>query len=366
MVQAFELYSATWLGGRTRNVGLAFKSAAWRHRYIHALAFGTLALAAGVGALTGNRPDIGIVGEFGFYITSAFWIGGCAAAVIYLLWLGLVERARSPLRHFARRIGEFFMNAERWANAVNGIGAFVAFAAGFSVLKGAITYFAPFSWDATLADWGLALHFGRAPYEWLWWFIERPAAVYALNIVYNLWFIVLLGTTFAASITVKDTKLRHQYLLSLLSLWLIGGFFVAMLFSSAGPCYFQRLNLGDRYQPLMEALAHANQSYPIWALSTQDMLWSGYKGLRNGNLGISAFPSLHVGTSVLIAIYASRRSWLVGVMAWLFAATITVGSVVLGWHYGLDAYGGGLIAVAIWAGVGRILNRATPSALSSV
>lgn len=336
-----------------------------RHRFIHALALATLVLGILVGMLTGNQPDVGIVGEYGFYIACALWIGGSAGATLYVVWLAAFARDPAPLRTFFRGILRSFSNAERWANGLNGIFAFVVFAAGFSVLKGAITYFAPFSWDRWLADTGQWLHFGRHPYELLDWLVESPLAIAIVNFLYNLWFVVVLGTTFSVCITERDTRLRHTYLLSFMLLWLVGGFFIAMGFSSAGPCYYARLDLGDRYQPLMDALERANQLYSISALSTQDMLWSGYKGLRNGNLGISAFPSLHVGTAVLIAMYATARSRIVGVAAWAFALAIAIGSVALGWHYALDAYGGGLVAVAAWCAVRATVHRWTPRALAA-
>lgn len=358
--QTTDIASGPGFSAGFERVGNVLVTAFRRHRFIHALALATLGLGILVGMLTGNTPDVGIVGEYGFYIACAFWIGSTAGATLYVIWLAGVARDPAPLRTFVRGILRSFSNAERWANGLNGIAAFVVFAAGFSVLKGSITYFEPFSWDRWLADTGQWLHFGKHPYEWLIWLVESPLAVCILNFLYNLWFVVVLGTTFSVCITKRDTRLRHTYLLSFMLLWLIGGFVIAMCFSSAGPCYYARLDLGDRYQPLMDALARANQLYPISALSTQDMLWSGYKGLRNGNLGISAFPSLHVGTAVLVALYATARSKIAGALAWAFALAITIGSVVLGWHYGLDAYGGGLVATLAWYAVRSIVHRLTP------
>lgn len=363
MSQTTNIASATGFHAGLHSFGQSFATAFRCHRVIHALAAITLALGVLVGALTGNEPDIGIVGEFGFYIACALWIGGSTAAILYVLWLAAIARDPAPLRTFLGGIAGFFSNAERWANGINGIAAFVVFAAGFSVLKGAITYFAPFSWDPWLALTDQWLHFGRHPQDWLGWIVASPAALYAANFVYNFWFVVLLGTTFTVCITERDTRLRHTYLLSFMLLWLVGGFFVAIAFSSAGPCYYARLGLGDQYQPLMDALARANTSYPLAALDTQDMLWSGYKGLRNGSLGISAFPSLHVGTAVLVALYATARSRFAGILAWTFVLAVAVSSVVLGWHYGLDAYGGAAVAMAAWFAVKSSATRMIPKAL---
>lgn len=341
------------------NLARRFAAAAWRHRYIHLLSIGTLAIATFVGAMTGNRPDVGVAAQFGFYIGLALLLGGAIAALFTLVRLAVVERHPSPFRPMIKGAMRFFANEQRWYNAINGVVAFIVFAAGFSVLKGGITYFAPFSWDQYLADLDVFLHFGRAPHEWLWWIADSPLLARLVNLVYNFWFVVLIGMMFTVSIAEKDSRLRHTYILSFMIVWLVGGFFVAMGFSSAGPCYFARLDLGDRFQPLMDTLAEADRSYSIWALSTQDILWNGYKGLRNGSLGISAFPSLHVATVTLVAIYASSRSRVFGLLAWIFALAILVGSVVLGWHYAVDGYGGALLAAVAWLCVSRILRRST-------
>jgi len=349
-----------WMDDRRPSIGRAFAGVVWRHRFIYAAAFSTLALAVAVGALAGNMPDIGIVAEYGFYIACAFWIGGCGAAVLYLVWLGAVEREASPLKAFAKGVARFLSDSGRWANGVNGVVAFIVFAAGFSVLKGAITFFAPFSWDRAIEHGDRLVHLGRAPYEWLMPLVETPFAVSVFNFAYNLWFVVLLGAVFTAALTKRDTRLRHRFLLSFMLLWVFAGFFVAMAFSSAGPCYFERLGLGADYRPLTDALGVASQRYPVWALSTQDMLWSGYTGARNGSLGISAFPSLHVATSTLIALYAWNRSRIAGLLGAAFALAIMAGSVVLGWHYALDGYAGAFISVLIWKAMRPVVDRAMP------
>ena len=63
---------------------------------------------------------------------------------------------------------------------------------------------------------------------------------------------------------------------------------------------------------MMAWLATANQTYPIWSLNVMNELWKTYEtgtGLVNG---ISAMPSMHVGTSVLFAVlgFASGKRWL--------------------------------------------------------
>jgi membrane-associated phospholipid phosphatase len=59
-------------------------------------------------------------------------------------------------------------------------------------------------------------------------------------------------------------------------------------------------------------------------------------------------PSLHVGISVLFALVAWRRSRVVGVVLWLYAVVIQIGSVILAWHYAVDGYLGAVFAVVSW------------------
>lgn len=337
--------------------GRIFLAAVWRHRQIHALAIGTLVLSLLIGWHTRSVPNFGTVADFGLYLLAAFWIGGCGFALVKLAWLAIVERDPHPLSSFLRPFGHFFSNGERLANGINGIAAFILFASAFGVLKGSISILKPFSWDETLMRFDRLVHFGREPYEWLWWLVSSPFAVLGLNFAYNFWFVVLVGSIFACAITQRDNALRHRYLISLMTLWLVGGFFVAIGFSSAGPCYFARLGLGDDYQPLTDALAVAARSHAVWALQTQDALWSGYLNIANGNTGISAFPSLHVATAVLVALYAGARSKLAGALLAIFAVLIITGSVVLGWHYAVDGYAGAILAVIVWKTAGLFIRR---------
>lgn len=312
-------------------------------------------------------PDFALLWEYAFYLLVYFWVIGCAYSTFRLLWLAFIDRVTSPLGMLLGSLRRLLTDRSRIANGLNGLAAILVFMSGFAVLKSAIAVLEPFSWDQALAQFSAGLHFGVPPYQWLWWIVENPLAIHVLNFCYNFWFAVLVATVFSSVAAARDSLLRHQFLLSFMLVWLIGGFFIALAFSSAGPCYYARLGLGDFYQPLMDALESANRHYTIWALSTQERLWSGYKGSPEGSMGISAFPSIHVATSVLFSLYATRRSISLGVALWIFTATIMLGSVLLGWHYAVDGYAGALISIAIWKITGAALSRApkTQSATAS-
>jgi len=72
--------------------------------------------------------------------------------------------------------------------------------------------------------------------------------------------------------------------------------------------------------------------------------------------GISAMPSMHVGSSIILMLAAYRMNrWFGRAMA-VFAATILVGSVHLGWHYAVDGIFAAIIAAGLWK-VGGMLAR---------
>lgn len=331
-----------------------------RHRLVHAFALVSLLIGVWVGIQTGNSPDLKALKSYGTFLLIALWLTACLIAIYRLFHLAVFERHPSPARELAATLVRFFANHDRIANGLNGFGAFIIFASGYGVLKGAIAILRPFSWDQFLAELDIALHFGRPPHEWLWWIIERPFLVLGINFTYNLWFYVMIVVVLTAAVTAHDSDLRHRFLVSFMLTWLVGGFLVAMGFSSAGPCFFARIGLGDTYQPLMDALAEANRSYPIWAISTQEMLWDGFTGERDGSAGISAFPSMHVALAVLLALYASNRSFIAGAAMWLFAAMIMIGSVVLAWHYAVDGYAGALLAWFFWSIAGFWYKKRPP------
>lgn len=328
------------------------------------MAAATLLLALAVGAKTGNMPDFGVLREYGGYLFIAFALSACGLAVVRFFWLACVEKNPAPLRAFLVAFARLFGDVERIANGANGLAVIIVFSSGFAVLKGAIAVLAPFQWDRALASVSRLLAFGRPPYERLWWLVESHVAVSGFNFAYNLWFFLLLGTIFAASFARRDDALRHQFLAALMLTWTIGGFFLAMAASSAGPCYFSRLGLGNSYQPLMDALAAASRDYPVWALSTQNALWRGYVDPSSGSVGISAFPSMHVATAMLLALYWQRRTAMAGWLLWAFVAIIFVGSIVLAWHYAVDGIGGALIVLPCWKVSGYAFGRYAEGAVT--
>ena len=233
------------------------------------------------------------------------------------------------------------------------------FLSAFTAFKVMIPALSPFNWDLTFALWDQALHGGLHPWEWLQPLLGRPAVTLAINYTYMLWFIALHLTLFWQTFSVRDSRLRMQFLISFVLTWVLIGTLAAILFSSAGPCYFGRVTgLADPFVPLMDYLRAVGGETPIQALEIQEVLWDAYaSGDTRSFGGISAMPSMHLALATLFALLGWRTHRWLGIGFTIFAALILIGSVHLGWHYAIDGYAGILMTLAIWYSVGWLLDR---------
>lgn len=239
------------------------------------------------------------------------------------------------------------------------------FASAFTFFKTTIPVIQPYAWDARLVEWDRMLHGGVHPWVLLQAFLGHPLVTGAINVLYNLWFFVMYALLTLQAFALKDQRLRMQFLLSFVVTWIVLGTLGAILFSSMGPCYFPGFEPeSGPYAPLMAYLREAGEQVPVWALNVQQMLWDDYQASKTGiGSGISAMPSMHVATAVLLALFGWRHSRPAGIALTVYAILIMIGSVHLGWHYAVDGYVGAAGALAVWWLVGRFLVRgpATPA-----
>jgi hypothetical protein len=272
-----------------------------------------------------------------------------ASYLIYKFFhMMLVERPPDPARQLVLGTYRFFSHPQRLALGLPMLVLFVFFAAIFSDIKQNIPRFANFSWDASFAEWDRALHLGRHPWEWLQPILGYPLVTFLLNCVYNFWFFAMWIFVVCMAFTQRQSELRTRFFLAFFLTWSLGGSLFALLLSSAGPCYFGRLGLSpDPYAGLMAYLQTVSTTYPVWALTVQDTLWRSY---TEGGLvaGISAMPSMHNATALLLALAGRRIDRRLGIVLWVHFALIFLGSIHLAWHYAIDNYLGWVIALACW------------------
>jgi len=269
-----------------------------------------------------------------------------------------MERPERPLTQLARELRDSLATPQRLAHAFPILLVMLIFGGTFTTIKASIPSLMPFAWDPDFNQLDRWLHGGAAPWELLQPLLGAPVVTYAINLVYNSWFICFNLIWVWQAFRQGDDRLRLQFFLSLILGWVLLGSVLAMLLSSAGPCYFGRVTgLSDAYAPLMEYLREVDNSYAVWALDAQEVLWRNYtKGGMVVGSGISAMPSMHVAIATLFALVCWRvRRWL-GIVMSAYALAIMIGSVQLGWHYAIDGYLGAAGMIAIWWGAGRFVE----------
>lgn len=218
----------------------------------------------------------------------------------------------------------------------------------FAHIKINIPVIQPFAWDETLTAWDRTLFFGRLPYEVLSPIMSNPLAIFLTYVAYNLWFFLMLGILLACAFGKQRSQLRTRYLTAFFLVWFVEGSLLAVLFSSAGPCFYAAIGLlPSPYEPLMHTIREASAVYPIFVLATQDMLWSGHMG-EGTPFGISAMPSLHNAIAILMALAARHFNRRISLAFLAYAIWIFIGSISLAWHYAVDGLVALPVTIALW------------------
>lgn len=275
-------------------------------------------------------------------------------ASLRFVHLATKVKPKHPIPALIKDVWQFVSQPERAANGTAIVLVFVVFMNTFTHLKGSIPIVKPFSWDTTFMEWDKWLHFGFHPWELLQPLLGYAPVTFVITGFYHLWFmlmwIMVAGLAFAS----MPSVLRMRFFLAFMLTWGIGGNVLAMVFSSAGPCYYSLIGLSpDPFTPLMNYLHAVHESVSLWAIETQLMLWQGYQG-EGVRFGISAMPSMHNGAALLFALAGWQLNRKLGWALFVFTGCIFIGSIHLGWHYAIDGYAGFAVALIAWWGSGAM------------
>lgn len=338
--------------------GARLSGALWaslrHHRLLLALGLGYSLLAHGLLGLGGYPHELAL----GVYILGAL-LPPAAAAVCVLLGHLLQHvfhvRPFRPRGLLATIREDEKFGLERVAMAMVPLLLVPLFSSAFTSVKNAIPLIQPFAYDQAFMELDRALHFGRHPWELLQPVLGHALATSIVSYLYNLWlplmYLILCWQVFS----LRDLRLRQQYLVSFILAWALLGNGLALLLSSAGPCFYGPVVGGpDPYAPLMDYLRTADAGFTNWSLEAQRYLWENYQstGIAVGG-GISAMPSLHVAIATLQALLGWRISRRLGWLLTAYALVILLGSVHLGWHYAVDGYLSIALMLVIWKLAGR-------------
>ena len=275
-------------------------------------------------------------------------VGLIAMLVLRLVQYAVVIKPESPLKALGADIASLVKRPALIINALPVFTAMVFFNKAMIELKPAIPAIMPFTWDVTFMEWDRALHFGVDPWVILQPILGYDLVTFGINLAYNFWFVALFGAWFWFGFQRNAGELRARFFLSYMLAWWIGGGLLAVMFSSAGPVYYDELGFSPNpYTELFAYLNDADTRIPLWFLDAQQMLWDGYTG-KIAALGISAMPSMHNASAVLFALAFQHVSKGLGWFFGIYAVVVLLGSVHLGWHYAVDGYAGIAIAGFSW------------------
>ncbi|RWL88186.1 MAG: hypothetical protein EOR68_32665 [Mesorhizobium sp.] len=291
-----------------------------------------------------------IVIDVELYNKNFLFFGSVVTLILVVVVIGrlIIERPQQPL-HALKDV----MLANNLLDRIT-VGLPVAFIlpiffSMFTSIKGGISKIQPFYADAAMAEIDRAIHGGLDAWRFFQPLLGFGPLTSFLSVLYNLWFAEVFIVLFCVVFSTRDERLRSQFLVTFVLAWVLLGNVLATVFASVGPAFVMPIYGDSTFSPQMDYLQTTNLSYPVFALGTQSYLLanSGIDGPRLGS-GISAFPSVHVATAMLNAIYLWRYG---GVLRWgsvVFLIAIQLGSVHLGWHYAVDGYASIVAIPAIW------------------
>lgn len=282
----------------------------------------------------------------------------------FILWrLGVAMvsvKPKKPIQWMINDLRTKVLDPLKAPDAAIGFLSIVVLLITYTSLKNEIHALNPSLWDAEFALWDRVLHGGTDPWRLLLPLLGNPYVTTAFNFAYHLWFVLLYLAVCIACLDRSNPTRSTVFLVAFILCWFIGGNLLATVFASVGPVYYETFGFGDTFLAQIEYLKQSDTISPVWALEVHDLLIQGY---LNGGLarGISAMPSMHVASSVLLTLYAFSYARWIGWLMVTFTAVIMLGSVHLAWHYAIDGYASLVMMLFFWWLAKKLTQRFGPA-----
>ena len=204
---------------------------------------------AGFLVLLRLRPDV-VPLDF-LLIAAGFLLASVPIMLVSLFLMRFYHIARHvkperPIPALLKDLRQFLGSGARLANGLPMVIIMVIFMYVFVGVKASIPSLNPYSWDHYFSELDRTLHFGLHPWEWLQPLLGHPFITFIININYSGWFLVMWMTWVYFAFAERPSVLRTRFFLSFFLMWILIGGILAIVFSSAGPCYYGRLGLSAR------------------------------------------------------------------------------------------------------------------------
>lgn len=221
----------------------------------------------------------------------------------------------------------------------------------FLTFKMFYSSFVPFWADSMFSTLDKNIHFGRLPWDWISHLFSNRIVMSVVDYGYAFWLPADLLMLLWMGITCKKPDVRATYFLTYFTTWIVLGTIFALIYSSAGPCYFDRVapDAANPYQEQMSYLQSFGKPGELLNMNYQRLLWQNFLAGADGIInGISAFPSMHVSGALLFVLAGWHYGRVMRAVTGAYFLLILVGSVVLGWHYAVDGYFSIIITPLLW------------------
>ncbi|WP_133151009.1 phosphatase PAP2 family protein [Vibrio breoganii] len=294
----------------------------------------------------------------------------------YFIYLA-INKSPSPLSELVNIYKKSIFNKKQILSAGFLVSIVTINSSLYTSFKSLIPKINSFSYDLTLANIDRKIHFGFNPWELTHMLFSTPEWSMFISLIYTIWLFAFWWFVCAIVFSLKEFKTKFMIISGFNFIWIINGSILALLFSSAGPCFFEYIDYSEHsglfisLTNILEEQKLYFESKGYWfgvpATIMQDMLWAAYvEDKTEIGAGISAFPSMHVSVCMYMWLVVREHFKQLSKLLFIFLLLILIGSVHLGWHYAIDGYVSILTTYVIWKFTQRIFNWKRPTCRKNV